>query len=199
MKIDFWIDPICPWCWLTSRWLVRDVLQNRDVEVNWRPISLMFKNNPSEDSEYYGPVKMSLGLLRIMTTLENQADVDKFYTAAGELIHNNHRGADVTAEEILTNAGLDVSLAEHANDESLDATIRSEMDAGLALVGQDVGTPIIGFEHNGKQIGIFGPVISKVPPQEESLEMWDAMVSISKMESFWELKRTRTEDPNFDY
>ncbi len=134
-----------------------------------------------------------------MTQLENQADVNKFYTAAGELIHDEGNGADITAEQVLTKAGLDVSLAEKANDESLDAEIRSEMDAGLALVGNDVGTPIIAFEHEGSQIGIFGPVISKVPDPEQSLEMWDAMVTISKMDSFWELKRTRTQDPNFDY
>ena len=134
-----------------------------------------------------------------MTQLENQADVNEFYTAAGELIHNGSRGADVTAEEILANAGLDAGLAEHATNETFDSIIRNEMDAGLALVGNDVGTPIIAFEHEGSQIGIFGPVISKVPDPEQSLEMWDAMVTISKMDSFWELKRTRTEDPNFDY
>ena len=93
---------------------------------------------------------------------------------------------------------MDTSFASAFEDESWDAVIREKMDAGLELVGQDVGTPIIGFEKDtGEKIGIFGPVISRAPQGEQGLALWDAMVTMSTMDDFWELKRTRTVGPDF--
>ena len=103
----------------------------------------------------------------------------------------------ISAELIRKNAGLDVSHAAAFEDESWDAIIRKKMDAGLELVGDAVGTPIIAFDTAEGKKGIFGPVISHVPHGEEGLKLWDAMVTMATMDGFWELKRTRTVRPDF--
>jgi len=202
MKIDFWFDPICPWCWLTSRWLLNEVAPERDLEINWRTISLKFKNNPDESSPFFEPVGHTLGLLRVFTTIKQELGNEagqNFYTEAGMAIHNNDN-KQVTAEELLTAADIDQKFAASYNDETLDAVIQADMDQGLALVGEDVGTPIIGFETASGPKAIFGPVISSVPENlEDSLKLWDSIITIASMDNFWELKRTRTEQPNFNF
>ena len=105
--------------------------------------------------------------------------------------------SDVTAAQILEAVALDVAHAAAYDDNSWDAVIRDRMDAGLALVGTDVGTPIIAFDTAGGRTGIFGPVITRVPEGDEALALWDAMVTMTTTEGFWELKRTRTERPDF--
>lgn len=200
MKLDFWIDPICPFCWVTARWVVDDIAPERDLDIQWRPISLFFKNEPAEDSDYYGPVKFTHGLLRVMESVRaaaatpeaGNADVFKLYWQAGTWIHHDGN-RDFTATELLDAVGLDTSFAAAFDDDKWDTPVRDGMDAGLALVGNDVGTPIIAMERSdGEQAGYFGPVINKVPPKEQGLAMWDGLVAMMEVDSFFELKRTRT-------
>ena len=131
---------------------------------------------------------------------------EKLYWKYGAVLHHDRVAGgldfdatiEAKAQPFLEAAGLDVAHAAAFDDDSWDTVIRERMDAGLALVGQDVGTPIIAFDHPDKgRIGIFGPVISRIPPHEESLELWDAMVTMATMDGFWELKRTRTEEAIF--
>jgi hypothetical protein len=185
---------------VTARWVVDVVQPDRDLNVTWQPISLLFKNNPDPDSEWYAPSKMTHDLLRVMESVKADGGNDAafaFYWEAGAQIHHDGKREDLTAAGILSAAGLDESHAAAADDESWDSIIREKMDAGLELVGQDVGTPIIAFPSDKGKIGIFGPVITKAPAGEEGLALWDAMVTMSTMENFWELKRTRTESPDF--
>jgi len=191
---------------VTARWVV-DVVQNeRDLNITWRPISLLFKNDPPQDSAWYPASLHTHKLLRVMESLHaagGNEDAFALYWEAGRNIH--HDGIrDVTdprisAEQLLSNVGLDVSHAAAFDDDSWDVIIREKMDAGIALVGSDVGTPIIAFDTNdgAGKIGIFGPVISRAPHGEEGLKLWDAMVTMATMDGFWELKRTRTVDPDF--
>jgi len=166
---------------VTARWVVDVVQPERDLKVTWQPISLLFKNQPPEDSDYHAPVDHTHKLLRVFESV------------------NAAEGNDAAFEFywLLENAGLDTSHATAFDDESFDAVIREKMDAGLALVGNDVGTPIISFPSDRGKIGIFGPVISRAPQGEEGLALWDAMITMSTMDGFWELKRTRTEGPEF--
>lgn len=191
---------------MTARWVVDVVQPERDLNVTWQPISLLFKNEPDENSDYYPPVLHTHKLLRVFESVKaagGNADAFAFYWECGRNIHhdgvhdwNDERIAPAT---LLRNAGLDESHAAAFDDDSWDAVIREKMDAGLALVGTDVGTPIIAFPaSNGDgKIGVFGPVISRAPHGEEGLKLWDAMVTMATMDDFWELKRTRTKGPDF--
>jgi 2-hydroxychromene-2-carboxylate isomerase len=199
MDVDFWIDPICPWCWLTSRWIV-DVAPERDLNVTWRPISLLFKNELTSESPYFDKATHTLGLLRVLEAVksgESNDAVDRLYSSYGQHIHEE--GDYVDADVALIDAGIDTKYAEAFDDATFDAHIKAEMAEGLALTGDDVGTPIIGFDNAaGKRVAFFGPVISRRLPLKESLDLWDGMMLMGRVDSFWELKRTRTESPHFD-
>ncbi|MFT4773314.1 MAG: hypothetical protein ACI83Y_001187 [Candidatus Azotimanducaceae bacterium] len=190
---------------MTARWVVDDVQPERDLQVTWKPISLLFKNEPPEDSDYFGPANFTHKLLRVMESVKAAAAtpeagndaVFKLYWEAGSRIHHDGN-RDFTATELLAAVDLDTSHAAAFDDEQWDTIIRSEMDAGLALVGQDVGTPIIAIERSdGEQAGYFGPVINKVPPKDKGLAMWDALVAMMEVDSFFELKRTRSGSIDF--
>ena len=122
----------------------------------------------------------------------------KLYWEFGSRIHHDKESPFDPAEALAT-VGLDIAHAAALHDESSDAVIRAGMDAGLELVGNDVGTPIIAFENSdGVKAGYFGPIISRIPSTEKSVAMWDALVTMMDVDSFFELKRTRTEPPTFD-
>ncbi len=177
----------------------------RDIDVRWRPISLLFKNEPAEDSDYYAPSLFSHKILRLMMAVEAAAEtpavgndaVYRLYRQAGTWIHQDGN-RDFTAVDLLDAVGLDTVHAAAYDDEQWDSAIRSGMDEGLALVGQDVGTPIIAMERSdGERAGYFGPVINKLPSQDQALTMWDGLVAMMDVDSFFELKRTRTGDLDF--
>lgn len=199
MQLDFWIDPICPWCWVTSRW-VNDIAPHRDVEVTWRPISLLLKNQPAPDSPWYEASVYTHNLLRVMESVraaEGDAPLGRLYTTFGEHIHHQ-QDRSKHAAELLAAAGLDTSHAAAFDDPSWDATIRAAMDEGLALTGDDVGTPLLAFvDDRGTKVGFFGPVISRRLPLEQGLRLWDGVTAAATVDGFWELKRTRTEGPDF--
>ena len=172
----------------------------RDIDVTWRPISLLFKNEPPEDSDYFGPVNFTHKILRVMMAVQDAADspadgndaMFRLYRQAGTWIHQDGN-KDFTATELLEAVGLDTGHAAAFDDDTWDQVIRDGMDEGLALVGNDVGTPIIAIEKsNGEQAGYFGPVINKVPPADKGLAMWDGLVAMMEVDSFFELKRTRS-------
>jgi hypothetical protein len=196
--VEFWVDPACPWCWVTARWIVDEVAPQRDLTVTWRPISLLFKNDPPDDSAYYAMASKTHRMLRVMEAIRAELGdeaVQRWYLYCGTKVHHDQdREFDLT--EALENLGFDAKLADAAHDESWDTVIRTGMEDGLSLVGNDVGTPIIAFTaEDGVRRGVFGPVITKVPPPEQSLAIWDAMRTLTEMDEFWELKRTRTTAP----
>ncbi|MFN8020808.1 MAG: DsbA family protein [Acidimicrobiales bacterium] len=199
MQLDFWLDPACPWCWVTSRW-VNDVAPHRDLEVRWRPISLKVKNETGPDSPWYEPVTYTHNLLRVMESVraaEGDAPLGRLYTVYGEHIHHQ-QDSSRSAAELLAEAGIDTSHAAAFDDESWDTVIRAAMDEGLALTGNDVGTPLLAFtDDSGKRVGFFGPVISRRLPLDQALRLWDGVSAAATVDGFWELKRTRTEGPDF--
>ena len=129
---------------------------------------------------------------------EGEDTVQKYYWELGRRIHHDKDFMNFDLSDVLSS--LDVS-ADHLgafDDSNFDDEIRSRMNVGLSLAGDDIGTPIIGFKRNdGEMVGIFGPVIARVPGKDQSLELWDSVMTLTNTPGFWELKRTRTEKPEF--
>lgn len=196
--VRFWIDPLCPFCWTTALW-VRDIASDRDLEITWQPISLLVKNEIGSDSPWYGVAKWSFGLLRVLESVgstEGNAAVESLYIEYGRRIHHDGQN-DWPVAEALEAVGLPVSHAAAFDDETWDAEVLRLHHEGLALVGNDVGTPIIGIPgRDGKEVGVFGPVISARPSHADALILWDASVALAQIPEFFELKRTRTSGPN---
>ena len=186
---------------MTARWVVDEVAPVRDLTVEWEPISLLFKNRPDPGSDRYAGSLRTHRLLRVMESVRTEygnEGVFRAYWGFGTRIHHDGQLFEFDVGEVLSGCDIDPAHAAAFGDASWDTGIRARMDAGLDLVGQDVGTPIIAMEDGkGARVGIFGPVITKVPPTDESLRLWDIVVEATRTPSFWELKRTRTEPPEF--
>jgi hypothetical protein len=197
-QVRFWVDPICPWCWVTARWAL-EVAPERDVELIWKPISLFFKNNPDPDARFFEPLQWTLGLLRVMESVrvtEGDGPLGELYVEYGRRIHHDKERLWDPADALAA-VGIDVKHASAATDDAWDEAVRAGMQEGIDLVGDEVGTPIIAFDdESGRTVACFGPVITRVPPREDALRLWDAFVTLTEMDGFWELKRTRTEGPD---
>lgn len=185
---------------MTARWVVDDVASERNLKIKWQPISLLFKNEPPTDSPYYEAVVVTHGHLRVMESIRaaegDDAVFGVYWDFASRIHHDGDRDFDVAAA--LEALSIDPEHAKAASDESWDAEIRTRMDEGLALVGTDVGTPIIALDRaDGERVGIFGPVITRAPKGEDALKLWDGMTAMMDIDGFWELKKTRTERPEF--
>lgn len=183
---------------MTARWVVDEVAPARDLQVTWQPISLFAKNEPEPGSRAYEAVWFTHRLLRVLESVRaDGGDVQRLYLEYGRRIHHE-QDRDFDVRDALRAVGLDASHAAAFDDGSWDAEIRRRMDIGLALCGDDVGTPIIAMDDkDGNRAGYFGPVITRVPDTETSLELWDALRTMINVPGFWELKRTRTEGPEF--
>ena len=202
---DFWFDPLCPWAWLTSRWML-EVEKVRPVEVRWHVMSLAVLNEDRLDDlpeEYRDLLTKAWGPVRVCIAAEQKHGPEvlgRLYTALGTRFHN--QGLEKTRETIvaaLEEAGLPAELADAADSEAYDGRLRASHKEGIDLVGQEVGTPVIAVPGaDGEQVAFFGPVVTPSPKGEAAAKLWDGTLLVASTPGFFELKRTRTQDPVFD-
>lgn len=196
--VDFWFDPICPWAWIASRWML-EVAEVRDVDVRWHIMSLSYLNQDREMPEDYQTLMdQAWGPVRVVTAAvaEHGDDVAlPLYTALGTRFHNEKRPTErATIEDALIEVGLPVELAGEMTSTSWDDAIKKSHHAGMDQVGFEVGTPVISVEG----VAFFGPVVSPIPRGEDAGRLWDGVRLVAGTDGFFELKRTRTRDPIFD-
>jgi 2-hydroxychromene-2-carboxylate isomerase len=196
-KADFWFDPLCPFAWITSRW-IGEVEGVRDIETQWHVMSLAVLNEGRDlEPSYRESMDNAWGMVRVIIAAQQehgQEAVKALYDAMGTLIHDageKDRGLVIT--KALAECGLPASLAEAATSDAYDAQLRASHEEGISLVGQDVGTPVVAF--NGT--AFFGPVLTRIPRGEEAGKLWDATTALAAYPHFFELKRSRTERPEF--
>lgn len=197
-RVDFWFDPACPWAWITSRWVL-EVARVRDIEPRFHVMSLAVLNEGRDLPEGYRDLmSRAWGPVRACIAVEQKYGADTLasvYTAMGTRIHQQDAGLGRDmVESALAEAGVATNLADAMTDDSYDAALRESHQAGMGPVGMDVGTPVIHVDG----VAFFGPVLSRIPRGEEAGRIWDGARLLAGYPYFYELKRTRTEGPNFD-
>ena len=214
VDVNFYFDPVCPFAWMTSKW-VRMVARQRDYTVEWRMISLRLLNAHVDYDSHFPPEyeaghTAGLRLLRVVDAVSTDHGPDavaSLYAGLGDRIFEadpvpadpDDRGLDVRGTRgflapVLAGAGLPEDLADALEDESHDAAISASTDEALALTGKDVGTPILHFRPP-EGVAFFGPVISRLPAEQDALRLWDHVVGLAEFPGFAELKRSLRELP----
>ncbi|MEV0188070.1 disulfide bond formation protein DsbA [Kitasatospora purpeofusca] len=200
---DIWVDPRCPWAWITSRWML-EVEQVRPVETRFHIMSLSVLNEGREVPEKYRQGMIDgWACVRVCIAAQEQHGTEvlrPLYNAMGRLIHHEKAGLGhdmITAA--LKEAGLPVELVSAADDDSWDEKLRIQHHEGMDPVGSEVGTPVIHVPGpDGEPLAFFGPVLTPAPRGEAAGKLWDGVLAVTSTDGFFELKRGRDRDPIFD-
>jgi len=197
-QVDLWFDPLCPWAWMTSRWLL-EAAEVRPIDPRFRVMSLAVLNEDKQVPEDYRRMLQSgWGPVRVCVAAAEQYGDEvlaPLYTALGKRIHLQGRQIDRTlVEEALSEAGLPTTLADAMCSEEHDEALRASHRAGIDQVGEEVGTPVISVGG----VAFFGPVVTPTPKGEAAGRLWDGALLVASTPGFFELKRTRTRGPEFD-
>jgi len=209
--VDFFWDPVCPWAWITSRW-VREVQDQKHLDVDWRFISLKLVNEEKGYGAYPPEVQeriqkshgLGLRLLTIASAVREQhgrEPLAELYTRFGRRIHVEKQAPTLREDDevraILDDLGLDADLVEQSLAEDRIADVRADTEVALERCGRDVGTPILTFAPPDGP-SFFGPVINRIPRGPEAVELWDATERIARFPGFAELKRSMRGTPEVE-
>jgi len=209
-KVTFYFDVSCPFCWVTSRW-IKEVEKVRDIEVEWKPMSLSVLNEGRDElpEEYKFMMQCNWTPARLFNAVfsqDGQEAVDKLYTALGTKFHNENRidrhahvdepehAFDELIKEALAEVGLPEERLAQALTTEFDELMRENHAEAMKEVGNDVGTPVVKLN----DVAFFGPVLTRIPRGEEAGKIFDGSVAVASYPYFFEIKRSRTEDPRFD-
>ena len=198
-RVDFWFDPICPWAWIASRWLL-EVAQLRPVRPRWHVMSLSVLNEDKPDlpEQYTELLVKGWGPVRVVIAAEQKAGPEilgPLYTALGTRFHHEKAPLErATIEAALAEVGLPAELAGAMDSTEFDEALRASHADGMDRVGYEVGTPVISVHGTS----FFGPVLSPIPRGQDAARLWDGVMLVTKTDGFFELKRSRTRDPIFD-
>lgn len=195
-KVEFWFDPICPWCWMTSRW-ISEVAEVRGFEIAWHPVSLAIINEGNDPGDHAEGMKQGQRMGRVAVAAEELYGPDvvgKLYTAFGSRIHpGNREDWDTIITESLGEAEFSGQLDLAADDERFDVTLRANTAHALDIAGPNVGVPVISIDG----VAFFGPVVTPAPTGDLALQLWDGIRAAASVPGFYELKRGRTVGPQF--
>ncbi|EEB62876.1 DsbA family protein [Corynebacterium amycolatum] len=209
-KVTFYFDVSCPFCWVTSRW-IKEVEKVRDIEVEWKPMSLSVLNEGRDElpEDYKFMMQCNWTPARLFNAVfsqDGQEAVDKLYTALGTKVHNENRidrhahvdepehAFDELIEEALAEVGLPEERLAQALTTEFDELMRENHAEAMKEVGNDVGTPVVKLN----DVAFFGPVLTRIPRGEEAGKIFDGSVAVASYPYFFEIKRSRTESPRFD-
>ena len=200
--VQFWFDPVCPWAWITSRWML-EVERVRPVRTEWKIMSLAYLNlvqhkGEGLSAEYLARMQAAWGPVRVCAAAAADKGPDilgPLYTALGTRLHNQGRRKDpAVLPEALAEVGLPASLAEVAGDSAYDEAVKASHLEAFDQVGLDVGTPVIRVRGRA----FFGPVITPAPKGEAAGRLWDGFATLAEVDGLFEIKRTRDRSPIFD-
>lgn len=197
-QADFWFDPLCPFAWITSRW-IGEVQGVRDIDTVWHVMSLAVLNEGRDlEPGYREAMDKAWGPVRVIIAAKEQHGdevIKPLYDAMGTQIHiGGEKDFGLVISKALAECGLPAGLAEAAATDDWDSQLKASHEEGISLVGQDVGTPVVAF--NGT--AFFGPVLTRIPRGEQAGQLWDATVALASYAHFFEIKRSRTERPEFN-
>ncbi|GAA2217693.1 DsbA family protein [Streptomyces aculeolatus] len=201
--VDFWFDPVCPWTWTTARWLT-EVRRLAGIRVRWRVMSLEVLNeglevNPEDpEGEWGAYLRMPVRVCAAVAEHHGPEALGRYYAALAVRLHE--RGEWDGLARALDDAGLPGELAAAAESEAYDAAVRASHAEGVALVGPDVGSPVLAVTPpRGARFAFFGPVVSPAPRGGDALRLWDGLLALGAVPGLYEIKRTRTREmPSFD-
>lgn len=196
--VDLFVDPVCPFAWITSRWLA-EVERHGHIALRFQVMSLSVLNEGRDDiSDFYRElVDRAWGTARVMVAAQERHGSDatrRLYEAFGARLHLQDRRADTALIlEALADADLPAALADVADTDEVDDLLRASHHAGMGPVGQEVGTPVVHIRtaSGAPTAALFGPVLSSAPKGDDALRLWDGMVAVATCPQFFELKRSR--------
>jgi hypothetical protein len=201
--VEMWFDPMCPWAWITSRWLI-EVESMRDIQITWNVMSLAILNQGQEVPPAYAEaMSHAWKPVRVITAARRDHGdevVLPLYTAMGRRIHRDGRtDYDTIIRESCDEAGVPPALALMGEREDVDDLLQSSHDRGIGLVGDQVGTPIISVPGTrGEPVAFFGPIMTPAPRGEAAGQLWDGTLLVAGIPGFYELKRSRDAEPQFE-
>ena len=205
--VDFWFDPVCPWTWLTSRWML-EVRKTRPVVISWHVMSLAVLNEARLD-ELPERIRVLMGQawapVRVLMAAQasfGPGILEPLFTALGTRYHlREEPKTRATIEAALREVGLPAALADAGNATAYDQALRQSHRDGITLVGAEVGSPIIAVpapDPAHSKIAFFGPVVSPAPTGGQAARLWDGILAAASTPGFYEIKRTRTVGPIFE-